>query len=319
MLSKEFRVYRGALGVVVSGFLAGVMVLAGCATNSDAYRSQQTFASPAAAAEALGSAAQRGATAELESIFGTDARSVLSSGDPVADANQREVFSVAFSQGWSLERTNSKTQELIVGHEKWPFPIPLVKDGRGWWFDTGAGAEEIQARRIGRNELAAIRALHIYVVAQRDYAKASRDGQPPGVYAQRIRSDPDKHNGLYWATNEPTEPRSPLAELVADATSAGYGKNPEEGPAPYNGYFFRILTQQGPAAPGGTRDYVVDGNMTGGFAMIAFPADYGNSGIMTFQVGPDDVVYQADLGEETSTVAGATVAFNPGPGWRIVK
>lgn len=308
------------LSAAFAGVIAACcLVASGCATELGDYNNQRVFQSPKQAVEALSTAAAQGRTEDLEAIFGENAREVLTSGDPVSDTKQREVFSVAMAQGWSLESKNSTTRELIVGDEKWPFPIPLVKDSRGWWFDTAAGADEVLARRIGRNELAAIGALRLYVTVQRQYADESHDGVPAGAYAQKIRSDPGTQNGLYWPVTNPDESPSPLNKFVADASAEGYGKNSADSPAPYRGYFYRILTRQGAAAPGGAKNYIVGGRMTEGFGMLAFPADYGNSGIMTFQVGPDGVVYESDLGEETSTRANEINEFNPGPGWQVSK
>ncbi len=310
---------RKAATVFAGLFAACALFVGGCASNLPSYDNQQVFTTPKAAVQALESAADKNDMVQLESIFGPKSHDVLSSGDPVADRNQRQVFSVAMAQGWTLNNKNAYTRELIVGEEKWPFPIPLVKDGRGWWFDTAAGSDEVLARRIGRNELATIGALRIYAGAQREYAAEGHDGLPAGIYAQRIRSDPGKHNGLHWKTVNPDDPDSPLGDFAAAAAAEGYGGQPREGMAPYHGYFFRILTSQGADAPGGARNYIVGGRMTEGFAMLAYPADYANSGIMTFQVGPDGVVYEADLGEETLTIAGAIQDFNPGPGWQISK
>jgi hypothetical protein len=295
-----------------------VACFAGCVTTSAAYRNQRVFERPDDAAMCLSVAVNQGNSADIEAIFGSEARQTLSSGDPVADRWNRQILSAAMNERWAFERTDRSTRELVVGHEAWPFPIPLVKDSRGWWFDTAAGREEIWARRIGRNELATIETLRAYGAAQREYALLGRDGKPAGVYAQQIRSDPGKHNGLYWPVSGVKEPPSPFGAFVAGATAEGYATQSKEGSAPYHGYYFRILRSQGPAAPGGARDYVVDGVMTGGFAMIAYPAEYRNSGVMTFVVGPDGVVYQADLGDGTPAAANGIVAYNPGQGWRAV-
>jgi hypothetical protein len=289
------------------------------AATTPQYNNQLTFARPEDAVKKLAEAVKaQDAAPQLEDIFGSDSRATLLSGDPVADRRNREVIAVAMSEGWTLNATNSNTRELVIGNEKWPFPIPLVKDSRGWWFDTVAGKEEIRDRRIGRNELSTIDTLRAYCDAQREYAQQGRDGGPAGVYAQQIKSDPGKHNGLYWPRGNAKEADSPLGEFVATASAEGYGTN-KEGAAPYHGYFYRILKKQGPAASGGAKDYITNGTMSGGFAMIAFPADYGNSGIMTFLVGPDGVVYQSDLGNDTKTTAGAIAAYDPGSNWQKVQ
>lgn len=296
--------------------IGAVLCVSGCATESPAYRSQRTFESPDAAVGSLLAAARSGDSDELEAIFGDEADDVLSSGDPVMDRRAREVFVVAMDQGWSLEAAARREKELVVGDEAWPFPIPLVKDSRGWWFDTEAGEAEVRARRIGRNELAVIGILRTYAFAEEEYAREGHDGKSAGMYAQRFRSTPGRHDGLYWPEEGPDAPLSPLSELAAEAAAEGYQGDPHRSsPIPFHGYYFRILTRQGPDAPGGAAEYVVNGDMTGGFAAIAYPAEYGNSGIMTFIVGPDAVVFESDLGEETSRHAGEIDAFNPDDGW----
>jgi hypothetical protein len=304
--------------VVVYGLLAGVL-LCSCASTSPDYSGARTFSSPEQAVSALVAAATSGDADALRELFGPGSERVLASGDPVADRHNLEVFAVAISEGWSLRRIDGSSRELTVGPEDWPFPIPLAKDRHGWWFDIAAGEEEVLARRIGRNELAAIGTLQSYATAQRDYASVGHDGRPAGVYAQRVRSEPGRRNGLYWPASGPQEAPSPLGEFAAQAEAQGYRDGSEGGARPYNGYFFRILTRQGPDAPGGRADYVVNGDMTGGFAMIAFPAEYMNSGVMTFLVGPDGIVYESDLGPGTGVDASAVTEFNPGPGWSLVR
>ena len=295
-----------------------VLCLSGCATESPAYRSQRTFESPDAAVGSLLAATRSGDSDELEAIFGDEADEILSSGDPVMDRGQLEVFVVAMDQGWSLERADGGVKELVVGNEEWPFPIPLVKDSRGWWFDTEAGEVEVLARRIGRNELAVIGILRTYAVAQREYASEGHDGKPAGIYAQRFRSTPGRHDGLHWTAEAPDSTPSPLSALAAEAAAEGYTSDPARRPIPFHGYYFRILTRQGPDAPGGASDFVMNGDMTAGFAAIAYPAEYDNSGIMTFIVGPDAVVFESDLGQETSRIAGEIDAFNPDDDWHEV-
>jgi len=291
----------------------------GCATDSAAYRDQRVFTSSNAAVTALETAARKGDAEELQAIFGSDAKAVLSSGDPVMDRMNRQVFSVAMQERWALHRRDSASRDLIVGFEEWPFPIPLVKDKRGWWFDTQAGAEEIRARRIGRNELSAIGTLQAYVIAQNEYAFAGHDGRPAGIYAQRVRSQPGMRDGLYWAMQNADDAPSPLGEFAANAADDGYDtQSTSAEPRPFHGYIFRILKGQGPAAPGGAMSYLVAGDMTGGFAMIAYPVQYGNSGIMTFIVGPDGTVFESDLGENTPATASAYAEFNPDASWHPV-
>lgn len=297
--------------------------LTGCASNranSPNYDAQAVFDRPEDAAKQFAQAVNSAnSAAELESIFGTEARATLSGGDPIADRRNREVIAAAVNEKWSLNSIDSDTRELVIGNENWPFPIPLVRDARGWWFDTAAGREEVLARRIGRNELSTIGTLRAYVAAQAEYAAAGRDGKPAGVYAQQIRSDAGMQNGLYWPTAGTRQKPSPFGEFVATASTEGYGVQGKDGTAPYHGYFFRILKKQGSAAPGGAADYVVNGNMTGGFAMIAYPAEYMNSGVMSFIVGKDGVVYESDLGADTAKTAAAIDAYDPASGWQRVE
>ena len=269
------------------------------------------FDSPENAVEILAAAVRTSHTAELQAIFGPQGQEILSSGDAVADRRGREVFLIALDQRWRLEELDKDRRELVIGNEEWPFPVPLIKDGEGWRFDTEAGKTEVLARRIGRNELAAIGVCRTYVIAQKEYAGQGHDGKAAGAYAQKVRSEPGRQDGLYWPTPRPSDKPSPLGDLAAQATAEGYSADPK-GPRPFRGYFFKILTRQGPAAPGGAIDYVVDGAMKRGFALIAYPAEYGNSGIMTFIVSHDGVVHEADLGPETLKVAGGVTAYDPG-------
>jgi len=223
---------------------------------------------------------------------------------------------VAFQQGWKLVDQEAGKKELLIGDESWPFPVPLVKDSDGWRFDTAAGVEEILARRIGRNELSVLQFCMTYVQAQQEYARQGHDGHPAGVYAQRTASEPGKQNGLYWPV-KPRQKPSPLGSLAAQAAEEGYAaRNSSSGPSPFHGYVFRILTAQGDKAPGGARIYVVDGKMTGGFALIAYPAEYGDSGVMTFIVNHDGTVYEKDLGDETKEIASRVKEYNPDETWR---
>ena len=274
---------------------------------------QKTFPTPEDAVVALVDAAQAKNMEELMAIFGPDGQKLLSSGDPVADQQAREVFLVAYQEGAWLEPAGAKKRTLYVGNEDWPFPIPLVKTTGGWQFDTAAGVKEVLYRRIGRNELSTIRACAAYVAAQKEYARQSRDGKPDGLYAQKFFSDPGKQNGLYWKVVGDEE-ASPLGELFAEATEQGYARR-EGKPTPFHGYFFRILTAQGKSAKGGAKSYITDGEMRGGFAMVAFPAEYGTSGVMTFIVNQDGVVYQKDLGPETAKIAGEMTEYDPDATW----
>jgi hypothetical protein len=274
----------------------------------------ETFPSPEAAVHALSDAAARDNPDALRVIFGRGADDVIDSSDPATARQNREVFTVAMAEGWKLRDNGSGGKTLVAGNEEWPFPVPIVKTGSGWSFDTAAGKEEIIARRIGRNELAAVRLCRTYAAAQRRYAQDAHDGRPAGRFARVFRSDPNKHNGLYWLATA-GEKRSPLDDLLADAPIDRREAGPGTPPAPLYGYYFKILTAQGPAAPGGTMDYLADGEMTRGFALVAWPARYDLTGVMTFVINQDGVVYQRDLGPATDTTARNVTLYDPDAKW----
>jgi hypothetical protein len=297
-----------ALGTALLAALLAPVACRGCSRAE--YR---TFATPEDAVRALSDTVKAGNMEELLAIFGPEGRELVSSSDPATGRRNREVFLAAMAEGWRLEPRGTDTKELVVGNEAWPFPVPLVKESRGWRFDTAAGQEEVLARRIGRNELAVIKACQTYVLAQRAYASAGRDGKPAGLYAQRFASDPGTHNGLYWPAKR-GERRSPLGDLVAQAAKEGYRRK-AQGPTPFHGYYFRILAGQGAAAPGGAMEYVVDGEMSRGFALVAWPAQYDATGIMTFIVNQDGIVYEKDLGPETAAAAGTITRYDPDKTW----
>jgi DUF2950 family protein len=273
---------------------------------------QERFKTPEAAVDALVAAAKAGDAKALVAVLGPDGKAVASSGDPVADTNIREKFVAAYEAKHAIEREGDGTQTLIIGANDFPFPIPLVNKSGEWQFDTAAGLDEILRRRIGRNELAAIQVSLAYVQAQNEYASLDPGGLGPHVYAQRIVSRPGKKDGLYWPTAEGETP-SPLGELAARASAEGYKAG--AAPIPYHGYYYRILTRQGGDAPGGAYDYLVNGKMVGGFALLAYPAEYGNSGIMTFMVNQDGTVYQKDLGPRTVELARQIGSFAPDKTW----
>ncbi len=273
-----------------------------------------TFASAEQAVDALVTATRNTRLAELRQILGTEGRALIWSGDRVADRLGRDKFIAAYDHGHRLEMTGSDRGVLIVGPEQWPFPIPLVRDGTGWHFDTPAGVQEILNRRVGRNEFNVIEVCRAFVVAQREYAARDPMGTGLAEFAQRFLSTPGTRDGLYWPT-QPGEPDSPLGPLVASARAEGYRRTPAAQPIPYHGYYYRILTRQGANAPGGPRDYIVDGHMRGGFALVAFPAKYGNSGIMTFLVNQTGIVYQKNLGPGTPIIAAQLAAFDPDATW----
>jgi hypothetical protein len=276
---------------------------------SVAAEAQETFSSPEAAARALSTAARSDDKERLRAILGPESDEILASGDAVADAAARKRFASAAGEGTRIERSADGALAIMhVGRDDWPLPIPLKRDADGWRFDTASGKEELLNRRIGRNELSAIAVARAYVDAQNEFARRF------GTYARTLRSTPGKHDGLYWEASDGDT--SPLGPLVASATSEGYHHAEAGAEAePYHGYFFHILTAQGPNAPGGARDYVNDGQMTGGFALVAWPAQHGSSGVMTFVVNNQDVVFQKDLGDRTAEIAKAMTAYDPDESW----
>jgi hypothetical protein len=277
---------------------------------------ERVFASPEEAVKALVDALKADNMGELSAIFGPAGKEVLSSGDATEDRAGRERFLKAYETKNALIQDGDAKVVLQIGTEEWPFPIPIVKRGEKWSFDTRKGKEELINRRIGRNELNTIQVCLAYVDAQREYALKDRDANGLLEYAQKFRSDPGKKNGLYWDVKE-GEAQSPLGPLFAAAQERGYSTKGAGGkPVPYYGYYYRILTGQGKNAPGGAYDYMVKGNMIGGFALVAYPAKYGSSGIMTFIVNHDGVVYQKDLGKSTEKSAVAMKLFNPDQTWK---
>ncbi|HYI92967.1 MAG TPA: DUF2950 family protein [Bryobacteraceae bacterium] len=278
---------------------------------------QTKFATPEAAAAALLQAFKNNDTAKIEGMFGREVIRDLASGDPASDRRDRELIGLAMGQSWKWVPVNAQTSELIIGDDQWPFPAPLVKTGTEWQFDGNAAKGEILARRIGRNELDVIGLCHALVSMQREYARQSHDGKPAGLFAQRLRSSPGRQDGLYWP-RIPGKMRSPLGDLVAQAAAEGYDENKQTS-APFWGYQFRVLTAQGDAAPGGRRSYIDKGDMSGGFAILAFPAKYATSGVMTFAVNQNNVVYEKDLGSQTATLALRITEYNPDESWYEVQ
>ncbi len=296
-----------------------VMIFVFVGIAADAVVKQKGHASAEEAVKAFAAAIKSDNDKELLAIFGPEAKDLISSGDPVSDRKRREKFIAEYDIKNSLAREGNK-MVLIIGEKDWPFPIPLIEKGDQWFFDTKAGKEEILNRRIGENELDTIQTMLAIVDAQREYAMMSErenDGLPE--YAQKFWSDAGKKNGLYWQTKEGDEP-SPIGPLVAEAIKAGYKKRQAgEKPSPYHGYFYKILSAQGKNAPGGAFDYIVEGKMIGGFAVVAYPARYGNSGVMTLMVNHDGVVYQKDLGRDTAQKAQAMKKFDPDKTWKKVE
>ncbi len=311
---------RAGLGILwylaVAASVAVTLTFAKAGTFAAATR-QETFALPERATDALIAAARTGDRAALLKVLGTDAEKLISSGDPVADRRARSLFLAAYDAAHALQSRGADEVILIVGKESWPLPIPLVRQGAVWRFDTAAGEKEILDRRVGRNELNVIEVCRTYVEAQREYAAEDRTGSGHLEYAQHLVSAPGKRDGLYWPASAGT-PESPFGPLIARARAEGYFKQSmRDGARPYHGYYYKILKRQGPHAPGGARNYVVAGHLTGGFAMLAFPASYGDSGIMTFMVNQDGIVYQKDLGPRTTSLARNITEFDPDRSWKI--
>ena len=283
-----------------------------CAAS--AASAQQPFKTPDEAATALVDAAKTGDQKAILSVLGPDGLDIISSGDEVADAATRTRFVAAYDAKHSIATEGDDKAVMVIGQEDFPVPIPLVRSNGMWHFDTAAGRDEMLARRIGNNELDAIQSCLAYVDAQNEYAEKDRTGAGANIYAQRIISQPGTEDGLYWPTAQ-GEDSSPLGELIAQATARGYRVG---GGTPYNGYYFKILTKQGAAAPGGELEYIVHGKMIGGFALVAYPAEYRNSGVMTFIVSHTGTVYQKDLGPATSKLAERMAAYNPDKSWQEV-
>ncbi len=302
MRALRFRTTAAALSLAL-------LLVASCSKT----HVQTRFATQDDAAKALMQAFKTSDMKQIDAIFGRDAMQSLASGDPVSDRHHRQVIALAMEQSWRWTSIGNDRAELIIGDERWPFPAQLMKADGKWQFDTEGAKEEILARRIGANELDVIDLCRSLVGMQKNYAAQPHDGKRAGLFAKQLRSSSGQHDGLYWPTKR-GERRSPLGDLAAQAEAQGYSKDrsPE---APFWGYYFRVLTAQGDAAPGGKKSYVVNGEMSGGFAFLAFPAKYASSGVMTFIVGQDGVVYQKDLGKETPTLAGNMTEYSPDESW----
>ena len=315
----------GGGGAALASLLAAWALTTGPASAAGAKApKQRLFATPEAAVQALVQAAKTADLKQIAAIYGPE-RDQLLTGDAVEDANALKHFGANLEKSATLEKVDDAKYTLLVGEDHWPSPIPIVKDGRKWRFDTAAGIDEILDRRIGRNELSAIMTCRAYVVAQWEYYTEARDTDRDGlaVYAQHFISTPGQRDGLYWEVPEGGAP-SPLGSLVAQARAEGYtpgiAKN-GEAPArsPYHGYFFRILKAQGPHAPGGKFSYVINGNMIAGYALLAYPAKWGSSGVMTFIVNQQGRVYEKNLGPETAELAAAVTEYDPDPTWKLVE
>lgn len=300
----------GLIGLVAVIGLIGAV--AGCRSPRLA-----TFETPEAAVAALGDLAGSGDDDRATAIFGAEAVESIRSGDPVADREDGHRVKRMIAEKVSFESAGDGSRIALLGNDEWPFPFPLVETADGWRFDAGAGLEELLNRRVGRNEILTISALRAYVAAQREYESAARDGSPPS-YARRFASREGLHDGLWWPTRE-GEPESPLGPLIAEAEAEGY-ELLEGSPAPYHGYFYRILTGERHGADRGERSYLdADGRMTLGFAAIAWPAKYGSSGVMTFQVNRLGMVFEKDLGPDTEEAAAAITLYDADATWAPVE
>ena len=278
--------------------------------NSGGNIAQKTFASPEAAGEALFEAAKAGDQNALLAVFGPEGKDLISSGDPVKDKDTLKIFVEAYGRMHRWTKNKAGNEVLIVGAENFPFPIPVIQNASGQWsFDTASGKDELLARRIGNGELVAIGVLTEIANAQQEYRNQNHQ------FAQKFESDEGQHDGLYWPVST-GQPSSPLGRLGDAAKALGYSHS--DHPQPFNGYYYKMLTAQGEAAKGGAKDYLANGKLTGGFGVLAWPAKYRDSGIMSFMVGEDGVVYQKDLGEKTSEIAPSITSYNPGEGWNVV-
>jgi hypothetical protein len=278
---------------------------------------QKHFASPEEALDALVASARANDQKALLGALGAEAKPLLQSGDPVADREALDRFVHAYDEAHTLQKDDDKSAVAKLGKDEWEMPIPIVKDDHGWYYDTAAGKEEVLARRIGNNERSTIQACLAYVDAQREYYTRNPDGKGLLHYAQRVLSTPGKRDGLYWPEKAGEKP-SPLGDGFARAKAEGYKQGAQGKPVPFHGYYYRILTSQGADAKGGAYDYLAKGLMIGGFALVAFPAEYGTSGVTTFLVNHDGVVYEKDLGPKTRQIAEAMKTFDPGDGWKAV-
>jgi hypothetical protein len=296
--------------------LAMLLILCGTAWGQPG--GQKTFASPGDAVQALFDAIRAGDMPTMMSILGSGSQALLHSGDDVADKNTRESILQKYDQMHRVVVEPDNTVTLYVGADNWPMPIPIVKNSNGlWYFDTEAGTKEVLFRRVGKNENDAIRVCYVMVDAQMEYASTTHDGDTVKQYAQKFLSDEGKQNGLFWKTGD-NEPASPIGPLIAYAAGQGYSRK-ENAPTPFHGYIFRMLTRQGAAAPHGAQDYIVNGKETRGFAFVAYPAEHRNSGVMTFIVNKDGIVYQKDLGPQTAEIASAMQEYNPDNTWEELQ
>jgi hypothetical protein len=321
-LSKQMTRFSSFLTLTLLGGALGILPSDLNAADQDAQQkpaaAQRSFASPDEAVKALQTAIAASDTGALDEIFGPDIHGLLT-GDHVQDANNARRFAAAMAEGCNPVKDGDDKITLEIGTNNWPMPIPLVKTDGQWRFDTAAGQEEIINRHIGKDELHAIGVCRAYVTAQRQYASMNTDASGETKYARKFKSTPGNKDGLYWVSAD-NEPASPFGPLVAEAHAEGYVSHESgTGPHPFHGYYFRILTRQGDAAPGGKISYISHGNLTKGFALVAYPEHWDKSGIMTFIVNQDGKVYQKNLAEKTSRIAGKMKEYNPDSDWTLVE
>jgi hypothetical protein len=287
--------------------LTAILLVTGSVAQEPAPIPPKFFATPVEAADAFTTATKSGEQEAVLAIFGDKHKDLIGTADPERDRELRAKVAAMAVERRSFRSNDENSVTMVIGAEAWPFPIPLVKTDKGWYFDTGTGIQEVVKRRIGENELTVIDAMHAYVQAQAAYAKERRDGSQVLEFARKFHSSPGKHDGLYWAADtEKGDDPSPAGPEIKDSKTS------------YAGYQFKILTAQGKAAPAGKYDYVINGHFIGGYALIAWPADYGKTGVMTFIVNHYGLVYERDLGPQTATLAAATTAYNPDDEWKVV-
>jgi hypothetical protein len=319
------RTWRGAvlLGVLTIWCSAAALAQdapAPAATTAATPAAAATYPSCKAAANAFITAVKANDSAALRQVLGEKASDLLSSGDPARDEQSRLSFIKNYDTAHAFVYETKDRATLTVGTKQWPLPFPIVRENGVWFFDAQAGAQELAYRRIGHNELDAMKVVRALIDAQQTYAATAHDGQPAGAYAQRIHSKPGTQNGLYWEVKDDETP-SPAGNLIAETTTEGVTAGstlPNGKPAPFHGYYYRVLRMQGEHAPGGAKDYVIDGRMTGGFAILAWPAEYGRSGVMSFMASKRGTLYESDLGENTATAVKGLRTFDPDENWRKV-
>jgi len=311
MRQKKRQDKRFDWGTFLRLAVVTVLLTGGFAARSMAQQpGQKTFSSPDEATSALVMAMKNNDERLMLEILGPDGKHIVYSGDEVEDAQNRANFVERYQEMHRLVKEPDGSVVLYIGAKNWPTPIPIVKKGNAWFLDTDAGKKEILYRRVGRNEISTIKVCQELVAAQKEYYAAQHN-----EYAKQIFSDEGQHNGLYWKAAD-AEPQSPIGPLVASAVAEGYVKGKNGPPTPYRGYYYHVLTRQGKGAPGGAKSYIVNGKMTGGFAFLAYPAEYRSSGVVTFIVGPDGVVHQKDLGKKTAILGKAMKEYNPDSSWQ---